>query len=158
MKKSYEVLKKAVEAKGAKSIASDLGLSSALVYKWCQEPKQSVSDTESSGAANPLDRIQKLCMSTQSEEIIHWICEMGDGFFVKNPKKQSVPADLKIFNHTQEMVHEFSETLKVISDAFTDDRKISKNESEKIRKEWEDLKRAGESFVNACELGRFHKS
>lgn len=61
----------------------------------------------------------------------------------------------KVSNTTQKLIKEFSETLEVISQSYDNDKKIDSKESNKIRKEWEDLKGAGESFVKACELGKF---
>ena len=54
---SHEVLKKAMDNLGVKSVASKLNLSTSLVYKWCQ-PSESPND---SGAENPLDRLDRIC-------------------------------------------------------------------------------------------------
>jgi hypothetical protein len=40
-----------------------------------------------------------------------------------------------------------------VSKSIADDGKIDTEEAEKIRKEWEELKEATESFVVACEKG-----
>ena len=61
----------------------------------------------------------------------------------------------KVSKTTQKLINEFSETLEVISQAYDNDKKIDTKEANKIRKEWEDLKNVGESFVKACKLGKF---
>ena len=53
--KSHEVPRGVVEELGAKQVASDLGVSTSLVYKWCARP---ASGPTGSGARNPLDRRQ----------------------------------------------------------------------------------------------------
>ena len=41
MKESYEVLKDAIDKVGVKAVAHDMNLSTPLLYKWCQRPKDS---------------------------------------------------------------------------------------------------------------------
>ena len=48
-----------------------------------------------------------------------------------------------------------SQPLEVISQSYDNDKKIDSKEANMIRKEWEDLKGVGESFVKACELEKF---
>ena len=59
--KSHEILKTVVESVGVKHVASDLGVSTSLVYKWCARPDPSPTG---SGARNPLDRLVTLFEST----------------------------------------------------------------------------------------------
>lgn len=154
MLKSHEVLKKAIEKSGVKSVASDLKLSTALVYKWCQELSDK-DDPSVSGAINPLDRIQQIYDKTKDAELINWVCQMANGYFVENALVDE-PRELRIFKNIQKMIKEFSETLEKISECFDNDQKITRQEAAQIRKEWEDLKRIGEGFVFACELGKFN--
>jgi hypothetical protein len=125
--KSHEVLKQSVEDMGVKTIASDLGVSPSLLYKWCQ----------------PGD-----------EQIISWLCQKADGFYYPNPSADKNPTK-DLFSHTQKLVREFSDLLQVVSESNRDDSKICEEDSLKIRKEWEELKGVGESFVHACEKGFF---
>lgn len=53
---SFTVLRQAVDRVGAKSVASNLGVSHSLVYKWCQ-PKGA---SEAGGVHNPLDRVSQV--------------------------------------------------------------------------------------------------
>ena len=155
MRKSFEVLKQAIFKVGVKKVASELNVSQSLVYKWCQE-SQDPDVWLSSGANNPLDRIKKIYELTGEPAIIHWVCQMGAGYFVKNPN-EPVSIDSRVMNNIHHLIKEFSETLDAISRSYGDDKRISCDEAQFIRKEWEDLKRIGESFVLACEAGRFDK-
>ena len=42
--KSHEVLKGVVESVGAKQVAHDLGVSTSLIYKWCEGPPENARD------------------------------------------------------------------------------------------------------------------
>lgn len=59
-----------------------------------------------------------------------------------NDKNNYIPSALK----------EFSDVIKVISEALKDNS-ISQAEATKIRKEWEELKIILETFVLRCEFG-----
>ncbi len=157
MQKSHIVLKKAVTKAGTKSLAKKMNLSSSLIYKWCQENIKDEDCYLPSGAANPLDRLRKIYELTQDIEIINWICQLADGFFVRNVKYEDITIAQEVFKNTQRLIKEFSETLEAITDSYNLDKQITVKESKTIRKEWEDLKRVGEAFVKACEHGRFHK-
>jgi len=157
MEKSYAVLKHAIETAGAKKVASDLRLSSALIYKWCQDPAETPKKLIPSGSINPLDRIQQIYKSTGDLAVISWICQMAEGFFVQNPKAAIGTLEEEDFKNTQRLIQEFSEVLQTTSESFHNGRRINKKEARLIRKEWEDVKRVGESFVKACESGLFDK-
>ena len=151
--KSHEVLKGSMEHVGVKTIASDLGVSPSLLYKWCQ-PGGEPTD---SGATNPLDRLAKIFEATGDEQIIAWLCQKADGFFCPNPKADK-DATKNLFTHTQKLVSEFSDLLQVVSASYSEDGEICPEDSQRIRREWEDLKSAGESFLRACEEGNFDNS
>lgn len=155
--KSHEVLKKAIEQVGVKTIASELNLSPALIYKWCQERAADEMDLSASGAVNPLDRIQDIYEKTKDVGLINWICRMADGYFVQNTLVEQMSYDTRVFKNVRKFIKEFSDTLDTISECLDDDNQISGKEAENIRKEWEDLKRIGEGFVHACELGKYSK-
>ena len=157
MKDSYQVLKKAIDEVGVKKVAAELGLSSSLLYKWCQRSEDINEYQESSGAANPLDRIKKIYDLTQDSEIINWICQQADGFFVPNPTIERKRQGLHIVENMQRMISEFSETLDTIIDCYNNENRIDLDEAKLIREKWEELKQFGEFFVCACELGKFDK-
>jgi hypothetical protein len=151
---SYEVLKKAFQKPGIKKIASELGLSQSLVYKWSQN-KAEPEDWQQGGAVNPLDRVKQIYELTGDLEVLNWLCRCADGYYVKNPSGRSADYDAKLLRNIQKIIKEFSEALDVISTSYDDDKHISLKEAEHIRKEWEELKGAGEAFVRACESGRY---
>ena len=148
--KSHEVLKGSMEHVGVKTIASDLGVSPSLLYKWCQ-PGEEPTD---SGATNPLDRLAKIFEATGDEHIVSWLCQRADGFFCPNPKTDP-NATKDLFAHTQKLVSEFSDLLQVVSASYSEDGTICEEDGKKIRREWEELKSVGESFLKACEQGNF---
>jgi hypothetical protein len=152
MEKSHEILKRAVTQCGAKSIASDMGLSQSLIYKWCQ----SAEGESDSGAENPLDRVLKIVRLTQDESPIDWLCRQTDSYRVKN---QVADATLSISDTvvigTQSILKEFSDVLEAVTQSYAHESRIDLRESERIRKEWEELKSITEQFVRACEAGAF---
>lgn len=146
MQESWQVLKKSVDKNGIKHLAHELKLSPALIYKWCQKPL-SEDDPFSSGASNPLDRIRMIYEKTEDIDIVQWICQCADGFYCANPKKINKK---NIIEDMQVIINEFSDLLKAASSSL-DDNKISEQEADKIRKEWEELKTTGESMVISLE-------
>jgi hypothetical protein len=145
---SYEVLKQSVSDLGVKSVAADLGLSTSLIYKWCQ-PSDS---EEASGADNPLDRLAKVHELTGDTGPVRWLCQRADGYFVQNAPLQDIDA-IPLLHMTRRIVREFSDLLDVLTESIENDGKIDLMEAEKIRKEWEELKSSAESFVSSCEIG-----
>jgi len=101
-----------------------------------------------------LDRLAKIFEATGDEQIISWLCQKADGFYCPNPSVDENPTK-DLFAHTQKLVQEFSDLLQVVSQSNKDDSQICEEDSKKIRKEWEELKGVGESFVHACEKGFF---
>ena len=79
--KSHDVLKAVIETIGTKQVASDLRVSTSLIYKWCAEPPTEAGD-DASGARNPLDRLIQIFESTGDRRPIEWLCVRADGFFV----------------------------------------------------------------------------
>jgi hypothetical protein len=144
---SHEVLRQAIEQANPKEIASEMGVSLSLVYKWSQPTEE-----QGSGTTNPLDRVEQLYRLTREDMIVQWLCRVAGGFFVKNPKAEKVGDEL--VPATQEIVQRFAELLTAISTAAQDEA-ISAAEAKKIRSEWDDLKRFTEGFVRCCENGDF---
>ena len=146
--KSHEVLKNAFDQSSPKAIASELGVSLSLVYKWAQDQ----SDM-GSGSRNPLDRIVDIYDNTQHQPIIEWLSEQADGYFVPNPGNPS-EEDYKVLPATHEIVEQFSGLLSRISQAALDNS-ITSDEAEEIRQSWDSLKSYAEGFVRCCEKGDF---
>ncbi len=145
---SHEVLKKAINTAGVKAISSDLGLSASLIYKWCE-----AKETRGAcGADNPLDRLLNIYAATGDVGPIAWLCEQAQGFFVHNPE-QDAQGHLAVFQATQQILKEFSDVLRAVSESNANDDRIDPDEARQIRAEWEELKAVTESFVVACERG-----
>ncbi len=145
---SHEILKEILKKTSAKQIASDMGLSLSLIYKWTEAPAQDAG----SGAVNPLDRIDQLLRSTSDRRIAQWVCERAGGFFIANP--QIKPHSQSLIPLTNEIVQEFADMLAVIATASADS-KVTKEEARQIRRRWEELKTVTEGFVRAAEQGNF---
>ncbi len=152
--KSHEVLKQVIEEVGAKRVAADLKVSNSLVYKWCQEPSDDPAD-ERSGTRNPLDRVVALLASTGDRRPIEWLCTQAGGFFVVPLEPRESEVDERYVDHTRSLLAEFSELLQVMSDSITHENRIDEAEAAEIRTQWQRLQGYGESFVRACEAGRF---
>lgn len=148
--KSHEVLKKSVSDLGVKSVASDLGLSTSLIYKWCQP----TGSDDASGADNPLDRLARVYELTQDTGPVEWLCQRANGYFVPNVPLQQVDA-IPLLHMTRLIVREFSELLDVLTESIDNDGVIDLQEAERIRAEWEKLKSSAENFVASCEQGMY---
>lgn len=145
---SHEVLREVLKKTSAKQIASDLGLSLSLIYKWAEPPM----DSSGSGANNPLDRVGQLIRSARDPRIAQWVCEQAEGFFIRNPAQlQHTGALIPV---TNDIVQEFADMLATIAKAAADNT-ITRQEAESIRRRWEELKSVTESFVHAAEEGHF---
>jgi len=146
---SHEIIKAAFEKEASpKEIASEMGVSLSLVYKWAQP-----STELGSGSRNPLDRVLELYELTKDPQLIQWLCEAAGGYFVRNPKSYCEEG-FEVLPATNEIVTQFSDLLSTISRAAADNV-ITGDESESIRGVWEELKCFCEGFVNCCEEGDF---
>lgn len=147
---SHEILRDAFEKTSPKEIASELGISLSLVYKWSQPPEE---EGQGSGSKNPLDRTTELIRLTRDIRIIQWLCQQSGGFYVRNPRiaderlRELGPA-------TNAIIQQFADLLESITTAASD-RTVTPDEAGRIRKHWDDLKTTTEGFVRACEQGNF---
>ena len=153
--KSHEVLKQVIEAVGTKQVASDLKVSSSLVYKWCSEPLDDDGERDPSGARNPLDRVIQMCESTGDRRSVEWLCQRVGGYFVESPEIDLGEVPGECIRHTQSLLAEFSSLLQVISESIANEGRIDSRESKQIRWRWQQLQGQGEAFVRACEGGLF---
>src|SRR5512135_3145317 len=102
---SWELLREATEGVGVKAVAARLGVSAALVYKWCQEPRS--AELDASGAPNPLDRLKTLYEVTRDPRLVNWLCSVAGGFFVPNPIAKQTDHDEQLLGITQRVVEDF---------------------------------------------------
>jgi hypothetical protein len=147
---SHEVLKRALAKTSPKAVASELGLSLSLVYKWAEKPSD-----EGSGSRNPLDRLMKVIELSGDTGIIEWLCRKHRGHFVLDPGVDDHDIH-HVLPATQEIISQFSELLSRISDAALD-HTVTKKEAVEIRESWDKLKSYAEGFVRLCENGNFEK-
>lgn len=148
---SWEALRNATERVGVKAVAAKLKVSTALVYKWCQEPQ--LPDAGGSGARNPLDRLRVLYELTGDAGIVRWLCAAASGFFVANPPTEADNRDEQLLGNTQQLVQDFAQLLEDISQSIENDGQITRPEADKIRDAWDALKGHAERFVVTCERG-----
>ena len=146
--KSHEAIQHSLQNTSPKEVASDLGVSLSLVYKWAQ-PQEALG----SGSRNPLDRVQRLHETTGDDTLIQWICHEADGYFVKNPAPDA-NEEFDVMPATNSMVSRFADLLTTISKA-AEDQCISEDEAQAIRETWTQLKSYAEGFVTCCEEGNF---
>jgi transcriptional regulator with XRE-family HTH domain len=145
---SHELLREVFQKCSAKQVASELGLSLSMIYKWAE-----ADDGSGSGSANPLDRIEALLRCSNDNRIVQWICQRAGGFFILNPKTNK-PHPSFLIPATNEIVQEFADLLAVIATAAADNQ-ITPREAATIRARWEELKCVTEGFVTCCEEGNF---
>ena len=145
---SHEVLRRALRKTTPKAVASDLGVSLSLVYKWAEKPTD-----DGSGSKNPLDRLLQIIELSGDTGIVEWLCREQGGHFVKNPDVTGHQID-HVLPATQEIIGQFSDLLARISDA-ADDHSVTPDEADEIRQCWDKLKSYAEAFVQACENGDF---
>jgi len=145
---SAETLRVAVKDVGVKRVAAALGVSTSLVYKWC-ERRTNADGSSGSGAENPLDRLATLLEITGDDRPVRWLSRMAGGFFTRNPADRPV-AELGVLRQTRVIIGQFADVLESIESSLADG-KVDKSEAENIRQEWEELKSAGEMLVAFCE-------
>lgn len=145
---SHELMREILKETPAKQIASELGLSLSLVYKWAEPP----GDVSGSGANNPLDRVGQLVQITKDPRIAQWVCERIGGFYIRNP--EMVKQTKHLIPVTNDIVQDFADMLATIAQAAGDNT-ITAEEARKIRRRWEELKSVTEGFVHAAECGNF---
>ncbi len=143
---SHEVMKEVLRRTSAKQVASEMGLSLSLIYKWAEQPE------DASGASGPLDRVAQLIRISQDPRIAQWVCEQSGGFFIRNP--DDLPANRPLMPVTNDIVQEFADMLATIAQASSDNV-ISNDEAKTIRRRWEELKSVTEGFVQSAEKGAF---
>jgi len=146
---SYEVLREIFQHCSPKQVASQLGLSLSMIYKWAEPP----DPASGSGSTNPLDRIDALLKCTSDRRLVQWICQQAGGFFILNLKTNKAHPSYLI-PATNEIVQEFADLLAVVAAAAADNQ-ITQAEARKIRARWEELKSVTETFVTCCEGGSF---
>lgn len=145
---SHEIIKKCFASRSPKEISAELGVSLSLLYKWAEEPQSDGG----SGATNPLDRTAQLIKLTGEQDILHWLCQQGHGYFIHEPKTSG---------HTEALTPAVNSLVKHFALLLGDiahssgDNLVTEEESERLRSAWDDLRTRTESFIRACEKGEY---
>jgi hypothetical protein len=147
---SHEVLRNAFAKTSPKAVASELGISLSLVYKWAEQQSE-----DGSGSRNPLDRLLKIIELSGDLRIVEWLCQQAGGYFVRNPPS-SCEEGYQVLPATNEIVGQFSALLQQISTAALD-HSINQAEAKEIRECWDKLKSYAEGFVRCCEEGDYDR-
>lgn len=147
---SHEVLRKAFAKTSPKAVAAELGVSLSLVYKWAEKQSE-----DGSGSRNPLDRLMKIIELSEDTQIIEWLCQASEGYFVRNPES-ACKKGFEVLPATNEIIGQFSGLLQQISAAALDNS-IDADEAKEIRECWDKLKSYAEGFVRCCEEGDFEQ-
>ena len=154
--RSHEILKRSADEVGVKALASELRLSPALIYKWCQE--WDPDDPDASGARNPLDRLADIVRVTGDRGVVGWLCREAGGFYVPNPSAPETDVGTELLVNTQRLLKDFSQLLLTVTKSIEDDGEIEPVEADRIREAWELFKTTVEAFTVACERGVFRTS
>ena len=131
---------------GVGFLAEATGKSTATVYRWCL-------DTDNSGLRNPIDLLDDICLLVGgkkvelAETIAQHYCELADGFFVKNSVDDF---RLDVFKAFPIVLQKFARYMEAVSDGLANGV-IEETEAERVRQEWEDVKRISECFVRNYE-------
>lgn len=114
----------------AKEIADDLNLSKELVYKWGQGSQR-----------NPIDRVEYLMSVCENKDIINYLCQKSDGYFIELPKVEETSSEI-----CANACKEFGELLTAMSTALSDGV-VDQVEYNRINKEWSDLQNVMHGFL-----------
>jgi len=138
---SKDAMRSACKEAGVKIIAENMSLSPTAIYN-------QINDDDKNDI---LARFVDFANACGNDIPIAWACEELNGMFVRNPH---IRATREQFENdcVSDALKEFSDVIKEIGSAMADG-KITKDEAQGIRKEWEELKRLLEAFVLACEFG-----
>ncbi len=143
---SKEAMRRACENVGIKTVAESLGLSQTAIYNQINDEHRK----------DILAKFVDFVNACGDDSPMVWACEQLNGMFIRNPE---VTVD-RFQNANQcvsDTLREFSDVIKEISIALQDN-KVTRDEADRIRKEWEELKLLLESFVLACEFGYLNKN
>jgi len=134
---------------GAKQIADRLGLSVQRLYQWA-EPAQ----PNGSGTPNPLDRVAALTAATGETRFIKWLCERAGGYFVQNPAAKPGTCEVSLRECCHDLIEKYADMVRILAITARDGR-ITTEEAEHLRQNWEGIKSQAEWYVKICESGRF---
>lgn len=140
-----ELPKRGTQSTAHQAIATALGVSTSMLYKW-REPAE-----KGSGQTNPLERTARLIEATGDTRIADWIAQRAGGEFIAEDGTTPPPGLDRAANA---LVREFGLLIAEVVDA-ADDRRVTPEESQALREKWNSLRKRAESFVRTCEKGEY---
>ncbi len=143
---SKEAMRRACENVGIKTVAEALGLSQTAIYNQINDENRK----------DILAKFVDFVNACGDDSPMVWACEQLNGMFIRNPEV-TVDHFQDANQCVSDTLREFSDVIKEISIALQDNR-VTRDEADRIRKEWEELKLLLESFVLACEFGYLNKN
>ena len=138
---SKEALKLACDERGVKEIAENLKISSTAIYNQINDPDKN----------DILNKFVDFVNACGNDIPIQWAAAELNGIFLKNPDIEAKKEEIRQ-RYVPEALQEFGNVIKEIGEAMADG-KVTPEEAESIRREWDKLKILLETFVLACEFG-----
>lgn len=146
--RSHELIREILKTNSAKALAADLGLSVPRIYQWAEPPPP-----EGSGSPNPLDRVRRLGEATHDVRIAEWVCQQAGGFFVKNADTTG-RTQTHLMPATGPLIKAYAHMLSLVSTVIVDGQ-VTGKEAAALRKEWQRIQGVTETYIQACEQGKF---
>ena len=138
---SKQALKLACQDRGIKDIAECLSISPTAIYNQINDP----------GKNDILNKFVDFVNACGNDIPIQWAASELNGIFLKNPDIEAKKDEINQ-TYVPEALQDFGNVIKEIGQAM-EDGKVTLEEAEKIREEWDKLKVLLETFVLACEFG-----
>jgi len=139
---SKDAMRAACVERGVKDVAESLGLSSSALYNQINDDSR----------GDVLERFAEFSNACGNDVAIEWACAELNGFFVRNPAVEVRRGDVDGSRSVPDALHEFGDVIREIGVAL-EDGKVTVEEEERIRLEWDRLKILLETFVLSCEMG-----
>ena len=138
---SKEALKLACDERGVKEIAENLSISPTAIYNQINDPDKN----------DILNKFVDFVNACGNDVAIQWASSELNGIFLKNPDIAAKKEEIKR-TYIPEALQDFGNVIKEIGEAM-EDGKVTAEEAEGIRQQWDKLKVLLETFVLACEFG-----
>jgi len=139
---SKEAMRAACAERGIKEVAESLGVSSSALYNQINDDAR----------GDILEKFVEFANACGNDVAIEWACAELNGFFVKNPEVTVRRGEFDGHRGVPDALKEFGDVIREIGSAL-EDGKVTADEAERIRGEWDRLKILLEAFVLSCEMG-----
>jgi hypothetical protein len=151
MMPAHELLRRAIHDKDirVKDVASLLGVSAALVYKWIESPEVLPDQSEPTGAANPLARTRDLFHSIGDIRLIQWLCEHANGTFCPNDPPAGSNGTPR--PHVSRQALDLGAMFGMVLSAVPREGRPTVEQANALRAAWSAVKMAGEAMVRDAE-------